>query len=318
MAFNLYDYSNTHIFHRNALMNAVTRVNAAHRIKEDVMIIVSTRNMVRAFLKVLFTGQRSVVNIVGFGRLYSDYGIAGRIIFNTLIRLYSQFSALAFIVEHDVDRRLLEKLSARPVFTTHGSGLDIEGFKKIRNQRGKTLKIGYLSRFHKSKGSHEVLKASKQLPEDRELVIAGWDIVGENFSNAFKLVAEQKPNISFLGRLKTRSEVSDFFNSIDLFLSPSIREGGNISLQEGIWHGVPFITTDSPGCKVLAEIFDCPGVPMEKFSQTILHDDLKDISPDTSGWDEKLKPFLMGAVEEEYFNILSEVSENISQGASAE
>jgi len=313
MAFVLYDYSNTHQFHRKALLNAVQRVNNNSPEHKDVMVIDSTRNMVMALPKVMLTGRKTVVKLVGFGRLYSDCGAAGRAIFNTFIRLYGYFSALAFIVEHDVDRSLLEKLTSIPVYTTHGSGLDTIGFERKLHKRGAKLRIGYLSRFHKSKGSHEVLKAAKMLPGDRELIIAGRDIDGEKFSRAFRSLSDKKSNIQYLGRLETRRDVSDFFNSIDLFLSPSIREGGNISLQEGIWHGVPFITTDSPGCNVLAELFSCPAVPMEKFSDAILHPDLLNNLPDTSRWDDKLKPFLAEYVEEEYFRILTEVSIGLSR-----
>jgi glycosyltransferase involved in cell wall biosynthesis len=312
MAFVLYDYSNTHQFHRKALLNAFQRVNKNSPESKDVMVIVSTRNMVMALPRVMLTGRKTVVNLVGFGRLYSDYGAAGRAIFNTVIRLYSYFSALAFIVEHDVDRALLEKLTSIPVYTTHGSGLDTMGFERKPHKRGAKLRIGYLSRFHRSKGSHEVLKAAQMLPDDRELIVAGWDIEGEKFARAFTSISDEKSNIQYLGRLETRRDVSDFFNSIDLFLSPSIREGGNISLQEAIWHGVPFITTDSPGCHVLAELFSCPAVPMEKFSDAILLPDLLNNLPDTSGWGDKLKPFLAESVEEEYFRILAEVSIGLS------
>jgi len=312
MAFILYDYSNTHQFHRKALLNAIQRVNNDNPMRKDVLVIVSTRNMIKALPKVLLTGQKTIVNLVGFGRLYTDYGMAGRAIFNSFIKLYSCFSTLAFIVEHDVDRSVLEKLTPIPVYTTHGSGLDTLDFERSPHKHGSNLRMGYLSRFHKSKGSHEVLKAAKMLPDDQELVIAGWDIEGEKFARAFRSISEEKSNIQYLGRLETRRDVSNFFNSIDLFLSPSIREGGNISLQEGIWHGVPFITTDSPGCRVLAELFSCPAVPMEKFSDTILHSDLFNHLPNTSGWGDKIKPFLAESVEEEYFSIFEEVSKNKS------
>lgn len=311
MAFFLFDYSNTHQFHRKALLNAVQRVNATSTVRENVMVIVSTRNMVKALPRVLLTRQKTVVNIVGFGRLYSDYGAAGRAIFNTFIRLYSYFSALAFIVEHDVDRSLLKNLTHVPVCTTHGSGLDIEGFERKPRNRKKIRSIGYLSRFHKSKGSHEVLKVANMLSDDCELIIAGWDIHGEKFARAFQSLSEERPNIHYCGRLQTRRDVSDFFNSIDLYLSPSTREGGNISLQEGIWHGVPFITTDSPGCYVLAERFSCPAIPMEKFSDAVLHLGIMNNLSDTSGWDDKLKPFLAVSVEEEYFEILTNISNTL-------
>ena len=314
MAFRVFDYSNTHAFHRKALLNAVERVNAATTMTEDLTILVSTRNMVKALPRALFGGMKTVVSLVGFGRLYSDYGAAGRFVFNAIVRLYGRFSACAFIVEHEVDRLILERLTSKPVFSSHGSGLDTEGFTRKRRKRGKIIKIGYLSRFHKSKGSHEVVNIAKALPEDRELIIAGWDISGDTYSRAFEALATSRPNIYFLGRLENRAGVSQFFNSIDLFLSPSVREGGNISLQEGIWHGVPFMTTNAPGCAVLAERFNCPALPMNQFAKGVLECDLPKMAPDQSmpdqiGWDDLLQPFLAEAVEDELTGILTDIAE---------
>ncbi|MCE2517550.1 MAG: glycosyltransferase [Alphaproteobacteria bacterium] len=306
MAFLIYDYSNTHIFHRKALLNAIEKVNSKARSPRKLTVIVSTRNMVKALPAVMLGRIKPVLNIVGFGRLYSDYGAVGRAIFNIIIRLYAWRSCAGFIVEHDVDKDCLERLGVGPVFTTHGSGLDVDGFTRRRPERGDRLKVGYLSRFDDSKGSHQVLKAARNWPRDRQLIVAGWDIKGDRYSRAFSRLADDG-GITFLGKLSSRQEVSAFFNSIDVFLSPSAREGGNISLQEAIWHGVPFITTDAPGCQVLAERFNCPAVTMDDFANAILADDLGALTPDTSSWPELLNPFMTTSVEDELTEILTEI-----------
>ena len=88
-------------------------------------------------------------------------------------------------------------------------------------------------------------------------------------------------------------------------------KGGNIALQEAIWHRVPFLTTNVPGCDVLAKIFDCPAFNMEDFGNKVLDKDLATANKDTSDWEEKLKPFLTQSVEKEYFACLSEIVESI-------
>ncbi|MGU9962172.1 MAG: glycosyltransferase [Candidatus Puniceispirillales bacterium WSBS_2018_MAG_OTU23] len=310
MAFFIYDYSNTNILHRKALLNAIEAMNAKTDFARDLTVVVSTRNMIKALPKVLMGNITPVINIVGFGRLYSDYGIFGRIIFNLIVKFYGMTSAAGFIVEHDVDKRHLDALGVKPVFTTHGSGLDVEGFTRNRG-KGKRLRFGYLSRFDDSKGSHQILKAAHHLPDDRELIIAGWDIKGTRYSQKFRALAATRPNITFLGKLSSRQAVSGFFNSIDVFLSPSVREGGNIALQEAIWHGVPFLTTDAPGCKVLADRFNCPAIAMDGFADTLLSLDLISFAPDTSDWDELLKPFMTNTVEDEFRTILQTIAKNI-------
>ena len=251
----LYDISNTNQFHRMPLLKAVDQLNISRaNIKSNLMIVVSTRNMIKALPQALFGGVKTIINIVGFGRLYSDYGIFGRATFYMIVWLHDRTTAQAFIVEHENDKILLEQIVSKPVYTTHGSGLNVDGFSRKRLHKNKALRLGYLSRFHKSKGSHEILKVAQCLPNDRELIIAGWDINGDKYREAFQKISSNKQNVIFLGRLNSRKEVSKFFNSIDLFLSPSVREGGNIALQEAIWHKVPFLTTNVPGCDVLAKI----------------------------------------------------------------
>ncbi len=307
MAFFIFDYSNTNVLHRKSLLRAIDSVNAMSIEHEDITVVVSTRNMIRALPKVIFGGMRTIINIVGFGRLYTDYGLLGRFIFNFIVWFHDKTTARAFIVEHDVDKALLERFVRRPVFTTHGSGLDTEGFTRKRKTPGKIIQIGYLSRFDESKGSHEILKAAENLPFDRQLIIAGWDIKGDRYSKKFVKLAQKKSNVIFLGRLHSRAEVSQFFNRIDLFLSPSVREGGNIALQEAIWHGIPFLTTVAPGCQVLADMFGCPALQMSDFGNAIINFDAKNIKSCKRNWDEKLEPFKTAHVENEYKIILRDV-----------
>ena len=307
MPFFIFDYTNTHTFHRKALLNAIKKTNAKNISSEKLTIVVSTRNMIKALPATLLGFITPVLNITGFGRLYTNYGFIGRTMFNMLVRIYAIRGCAGFIVEHDVDKQQLKKLGVKPIFTTHGSGLDIDGFYRKVNKKGKNLKIGYLSRFDRSKGSHQILKIAQSLPKNYELIIAGWDVKGNRFSDAFRKCAEQD-NVRFLGRLSSRNAVSDFFNSIDIFLSPSEREGGNISLQEAIWHGVPFITTDAPGCRILAERFSCPAVKMNNFANFILTKNIDQFLCDTSSWDEKLLPFISLAVESEFTDILVEIA----------
>jgi len=308
MAFFIFDYSNTNVLHRKALLRAIDSINSLGIEHEDITIIVSTRNMIKALPRVVFNRMRTVINIVGFGRLYSEYGYFGRFIFNLIVWFHDRTTARAFIVEHQVDKALLERFVRHPVYTTHGSGLDTDGFKRERQSSGKTLIIGYLSRFHESKGSHEILKAAQNLPNDRHLIIAGWDIKGERYSKHFKALAQKRDNVTFLGKLNSRAEISQFFNQLDLFLSPSVREGGNIALQEAIWHGVPFLTTDAPGCQVLADIFECPTVKMRDYGRSIKGDIKLLQRTDTSDWQHKIIPFLTGSVFLEYRAALLEIA----------
>ena len=308
MPYKMFDYSNTNADHRKPLLRALERVNKITPQFSDILLVVSTRNMIKILPKIFISNKKLVLNIVGFGRLYTDYGIMGRSIFMFVVWLHDRVSTEAFIVEHEDDQKHLKKFVKKPIFVTHGSGLDVSGFQCNKQKCVEKYRIGYMSRFHKSKGSHEVLKIAKNLPTNTVLTIAGWDITGNSYENEFRELAELNENIVFLGALLSRREVSNFFNNIDLFLSPSAREGGNIALQEAIWHEIPFITTDVPGCRVLAHKFDCSAVKMNMFCDTVLETATKQMKVRVVGWRQKIRPFLADQVEQEFFKHLHAIA----------
>ena len=82
----------------------------------------------------ILSNRKTIINLVGFGRIYTDYGF-GKWFFNTVVKIYSLTSAKAFIVEHSTDKKILEGLTSKRVFTTHGSGLDASEFKKKPKQK---------------------------------------------------------------------------------------------------------------------------------------------------------------------------------------
>ena len=83
---------------------------------------------------------------------------------------HDRTTARAFIVEHDVDKALLEQFVHHPVFTTH-KWLDTE------DSRANARPLATLFRLAISAalvtGEPRVLKAAQNLPDDRHLIIAG-------------------------------------------------------------------------------------------------------------------------------------------------
>ncbi len=309
MAFKIYNYENTLKFHRGALLDAVEKVNIKQKNFDEILIVISTKNMIKTLPISLITGRKTIVYITGFGRLYTDFGFIGRLLFKMIVRIYSKISAVGFIVEHPTDQFILQKFSSVAVFSVNGSGLDSTQFELKTTEKTKKIKFGYLSRFGKSKGSDQILKLAKNLPNNFELYIAGWDIKNSGYSDSFREVSNKKKNIYFIGKLKNRTLVSNFFNDIDCFLAPSKREGGCISIQEAIWHKVPFVTTKVPGCDRLADIFGCPAFELKNFAESILASDLKIENIDKSSWSKKLEPFMSKSVSLEFRSIFNYIAD---------
>ena len=311
MAFTI-NHNNTHTHHRKALLNALRLVEKEEKFPL-LRVILGTKNMIKSTIKLVFFGYPSIICLVGFGRIYTDFGLFGKFVFWLIVKLVDVRSAIGFVVENDEDYTLLSDFVRNPVYFTHGSGLDPTGFEKKDKVKNKRVKIGYLSRFGKSKCSDQVLAAAKKMPQDRELIIAGWDINSKEYEDKFKSLANKKENISFIGRLSGEKEVSKFFNEIDIFITPSLREGGNISLQEAIWHSIPFATTEVAGCKVLAKEFDGLMCEPKFFGDLLVSDKILYHNPDLTKWPSKLDPYLAVNVSLEYYEIFLKIVNRLNK-----
>ena len=108
MTYSIYDYSNTNKLHRKALLDAINSVNLIGIKHQDIVVVVSTRNMIKIIPLVVWKRTRTILAIVGFGRLFSDYGLIGRLAFKLIVFFHDRTTAQAFIVEHDVDKAILQ------------------------------------------------------------------------------------------------------------------------------------------------------------------------------------------------------------------
>ena len=86
MAFLIFDYSNTNVLHRTALLRAINNINAMGIEHEDITVVVSTRNMIRSLPHVIFGRMKTVINIVGFGVYIQIMGFLAALF---LIRLFA-------------------------------------------------------------------------------------------------------------------------------------------------------------------------------------------------------------------------------------
>ena len=61
----------------------------------------------------IFLNRKTIINLVGFGRIFTDFGFIGRWFFNTVVKIYSLNSGQAFIVEHTTDKKIIQNLQKR-------------------------------------------------------------------------------------------------------------------------------------------------------------------------------------------------------------
>ncbi len=82
-------------------------------------------------------------------------------------------------------------------------------------------------------------------------------------------------------------------------------------MQEAIWHEIPFITTNVPGCDVLAKLFEGHATELDVFSSEVLNSTFNFEHLDTKSWRKKLKPFMTNSVERELTKILDSIVDDL-------
>ncbi|MBN9787539.1 hypothetical protein DMP17_02900 [Pseudonocardia sp. TMWB2A] len=132
-----------------------------------------------------------------------------------------------------------------------GNGYDFDHLpgRSYRNAQDATqneLRIGAAGRYDPVKGYDILLDAVKLLSESRKpvrLVIAGRGCDDDNDElRAMIEAAGLKGRVELLGEL---SDMSAFYNSLDIFCLSSLSEGFPNVLCEAMAHGVPVVTTDA-------------------------------------------------------------------------
>ena len=198
-----------------------------------------------------------------------------------------------FIVENSHDRRVVSRWTKCDVALVNGSGFNKALYKKKpqKAQKQRPLTIGHMSRFGTSKCTDQVIKMIASLPDHCKMIIAGKDISGTYYSDQFYLLARSHNNFKMKGFLETPEEVSNFFQSIDVFLYPSLREGLPMTLLESIYFHVPFLTTNVAGCIDLSNRFGFPAHAPEDFGDQKNHVNLENWGQYTSTGTSFLKNF---------------------------
>ncbi len=163
----------------------------------------------------------------------------------------------SFTVAQNPDDILeLEKINKRlknKIILIPGSGVDSNYFNRINRRKKFNIipSILFPARLIKEKGCEELLDACYQLWDEDfkfKLILAGNIDLGNNssFDNTELSQIRHKKNIIFLGHV---DNMVNLYESSDLVVLPSWREGLSKSLLEAASMQCTIITTDVPGCR---------------------------------------------------------------------
>ena len=138
------------------------------------------------------------------------------------------------------------------------SGVNLEKFKCSNYQSSSAshqCTFLFLSRIFYDKGIVELVEAIKMVFKSNEhvkLIIAG-DVDLGNPGLVSKDWMDTKSKLSFIDWIGYIDDVTELFSKVDVVVLPSYREGVPHSLIEALAMGLPVITTDTPGCRVVVD-----------------------------------------------------------------
>lgn len=129
----------------------------------------------------------------------------------------------------------------------------------------KTFRVGYLGSYGADKGVRYLLEAWKKLDykDGSQLILAGRDMAGarhlmDRFGGGSVHLAGWQRN------------VSDFYNSIFLYVQPSATEGFGIEVLESLAHGRPTICSVGAGAKdVVNDTWHIPACDADAIARSI-------------------------------------------------
>ena len=190
--------------------------------------------------------------ISGLGNLYYSKGylqILLKIVFESIIRIYSTKRKLGVIVQNEADAKYFrEELNLGHILKVRGSGVDLDHYRC--NWDEKRNEVVFLGRLIKEKGICEFISASKMLsPNHQE-----WDFkIFGNFYNKNPTsitVAEldcmlSGTTVRYCGYVDDPSEI---YKNAKIVCVPSYHEGLPKTILEACAAGCAIVTTDARGC----------------------------------------------------------------------
>ena len=196
-------------------------------------------------------------NITGLGYVFTGASIKNRLIkfiVKLQYRLALRFNNVVYFQNPD-DLELflgMKLVSKNKSCLLKGSGVDT-CFLSPKNKDYLQIKILFVGRLLQDKGIYELFDAIKKVKAiypDLQFSIAGG--LDENPSSVKREQLDSYINsglIDYKGVLKSRKAMKELYQSHNIFILPSYREGTPRSTLEAMSMGLAVITTNVPGCR---------------------------------------------------------------------
>jgi glycosyltransferase involved in cell wall biosynthesis len=226
------------------------------KIDPDMIVFISPKYILIGALISFFQKMKFFFIFSCFGYLFINKSIINKFIQFIFIRIlkYSSFLRDSIsIVQNNDDRIFLIEKGIRNVKIIMGNGIDLKKFSVKENKVDLDyIKFIYVGRLLKDKGVFEMLEAASKIL--KKGYRAEFNLIG-NIDNANPASISKEiinkydiEGINFLGH-QSYLEIQSYYQSNDVFVLPSYREGLPKSALEAAACGLPLILTNVEGCR---------------------------------------------------------------------
>lgn len=177
--------------------------------------------------------------------------------FNTYFKILSKIACYAnhiICVSESTKKDLIKTLGVpKKKIKVIYEGVDHEKLfpLKLKKEKEKFI-VGYLGGLSKRKNVETILKVAKKLENQKEITfkIAGN---GPELNNLLKIKKQLKiSNVDFIGFIPEK-KLNEFYNSLDIFIFPSLYEGFGLPVLEAMACKIPVITSNISSMPEIAE-----------------------------------------------------------------
>lgn len=164
----------------------------------------------------------------------------------------SKLSALKWRLKRDIsvviNKKLIADIGENNTHVIYNViNCDLVSSLNDQDFRNHTIRIGFLGRIVQQKGIHFLVKALGLLINKKglncELIIGGNGRYLKALKNLIKIYG-LNDKVKFLDYIDNKEE---FFNNIDIFCLPSLKEAFGLVIIESMARGVPVVASNIPG-----------------------------------------------------------------------
>ena len=150
--------------------------------------------------------------------------------------------------------KILKKFTTEDKITIIPNGTDKILYKKVKNNQFRkkyNIKekhlVLFFGRLNPTKGPEKLAKAAINISKKRKDIAFVWVGPDEGKAEEVKKLIKPYKNMQYLGPIRGKEKIAEMYQSADVYVLPSYREGLPLTLFEAMASGLPIVASPVNG-----------------------------------------------------------------------